>query len=233
LQILLAPFKFIGTTGSLTFFAICIVLGVLVWWRAPRWRRAARLWILSICAVHLLLAVPAVALGIVSLLPPGAPPAPDAIPGLERLIVVDGDNRRGRLDLAAQLYRTSSPREIWILGEWWIFENLVHAGVPRERLVHDEAAATTRDQIQQIATLVRTKPAKTAVIASRLQMPRVAALARAAGLDLPLLPSRIDDEPATSGVRHWLPSYFAFRTSRDAIYELFAVAYYRHEGWMK
>lgn len=233
MKILLAPFKFIGTTGSLTFLAICVGLGILVWWWRPRWRRAAVVWIGSVTAIHVMLSLPVVALTIVAWLPPGVPAGSGPVTALDRLVVLDGDNRRGRLQVAIDTNAAASPREIWILGEWWLFENLIHAGVPRPRLIHDEASPTTREQVQQIANLIRARPGRTALIASRLQMPRVAALVRAAAIDVTLIPSPIDDEPAARGVKHFLPSYYAFRTSRDAIYELFAVAYYRREGWMK
>jgi hypothetical protein len=70
------------------------------------------------------------------------------------------------------------------------------------------------------------------VVASRLQAPRVWALARAMGLGILVMPSPVDDEPAASGLRAFVPSYLALRVSRDAIYEHVALAYYRWQGWI-
>jgi hypothetical protein len=63
-------------------------------------------------------------------------------------------------------------------------------------------------------------------------MPRVAALAQTAGLELDLLASPVDQEPPTEGVWRLVPTYLALRVSRDAIYEHAALAYYRWRGWI-
>jgi uncharacterized SAM-binding protein YcdF (DUF218 family) len=73
---------------------------------------------------------------------------------------------------------------------------------------------------------------RTCVIASRLQMPRVAALAHSEGLDVTLIPSPTDTEPPTAGFRVFVPSYTALGVSRDALYEHAALAYYRWRDWV-
>jgi hypothetical protein len=73
---------------------------------------------------------------------------------------------------------------------------------------------------------------RAAIVVSRLQMPRVAAMARAAGLDIILVPSPMDVEPPVKGLRYFLPSLAALTLSRDALYELAALPYYRWRGWL-
>jgi hypothetical protein len=63
-------------------------------------------------------------------------------------------------------------------------------------------------------------------------MPRIRALTATRGLDLTLLSSPLDDEPAMEGWGRFRPSYVALRTSRDAIYEHVALVYYRWRGWI-
>jgi hypothetical protein len=63
-------------------------------------------------------------------------------------------------------------------------------------------------------------------------MPRIAALARSAGVAPLLLPSPIDDEPPAVGVWRFVPTYIGLRTSRDAMYEHAALVYYRNKGWI-
>jgi hypothetical protein len=47
-----------------------------------------------------------------------------------------------------------------------------------------------------------------------------------------LLPSPVDHEPAHQGWKLWLPSFAALRVSREALYELAALEYYRLRGWI-
>ena len=47
-----------------------------------------------------------------------------------------------------------------------------------------------------------------------------------------LIVSPIDTEPATSGWRLVVPTYYALRVSRDAIYEHAALALYTWRGWI-
>jgi hypothetical protein len=60
----------------------------------------------------------------------------------------------------------------------------------------------------------------------------VAGLVRRADLPTVLIASPVDTEPATSGWWLFVPSYYALRVSRDAIYEHAALAYYARKGWI-
>ena len=102
----------------------------------------------------------------------------------------------------------------------------------RGRLRLETDATTTREQIAQLARIVEAGPGRPALVASRLQMARVAALVRVAGLEVTLISSPIDDEPPTSGLQRFVPMYIALRVSRDALYEHVALAYYAWRGWI-
>jgi hypothetical protein len=120
-----------------------------------------------------------------------------------------------------------------VLGEQWVVDALVEAGLPRARIAHDRTTLTTRAQMAAVGAMQAARPGVTlAVVASRLQMARVAALAGAAGLDPVLLPSAVDDEPPSTGRRRFVPAYIALRVSRDALYEHVALAYYQWRGWI-
>ncbi len=48
-----------------------------------------------------------------------------------------------------------------------------------------------------------------------------------------LIESPVDVEPASTGALAFVPTYYALRLSRDAIYEHAALRYYRWHGWIK
>jgi hypothetical protein len=100
-------------------------------------------------------------------------------------------------------------------------------------LRHETGVSNTRDQIDWVVLFVREHPdSRVAVVASRLQMPRVRALADAQNLRVAFVAAPIDTDPASVGWRRLWPSYAALRASRDAIYEHAALAYYRWRGWI-
>jgi hypothetical protein len=70
------------------------------------------------------------------------------------------------------------------------------------------------------------------VIVSRLQAARMAGLLERAHLLIRLIESPVDVEPATTGALTFVPTYFALRLSRDALYEHAALWYYRRHGWI-
>jgi uncharacterized SAM-binding protein YcdF (DUF218 family) len=227
---LIPDFKTAATPGSIQFFVVAVVAGAL--WAAvwPRRARLAIAWIVGICGLYLVLGLPVVA----NLL---AGPRPEmfsrANPPLTTVVVFDGDNRVGRAREAERLNAATSPQRIWVLGGAWLSARLISDGVPRDRITRDRATANTRDQIAALRRIVQGPgTGRVGVVASRLQMPRVAALVRTAGLDVVLCPSLIDAEPPTTGLRRFLPTYIALRVSRDSIYEDAAIVLYRWRGWI-
>jgi len=216
--------------GSIGFAILCAGLwAVLV--LLNRQRLAS--WMLALSAsFYLVLAMPSTASLLVRSLPPFGVRQPD-VGHLDTLIVFDGDNRVGRSRTSMNAYEAMHPGSVVVIGEPWLVDALVADGIPADKITSDESPATTRDQVVWMKRRELSHQAeRTAVVASCLQMPRVAGLLEAAGLTARLLPSPVDDLPAFTGPRRFVPSYLALRIGRDAIYEHAALAYYRWRGWI-
>jgi uncharacterized SAM-binding protein YcdF (DUF218 family) len=223
--------KSVGGPGTWSFLGWCSVAGAflgLVW---PRHSRLTLTWFLVLGVSYLLMALPVVANPLADSLSPLKPVDAADLKPLDTLVVLDGDNRWGRLRVAVQINAAAAPREVWVLGNAWLLDPLLQSGVPWAKIKHDADAPTTRDQIAQLRALVRQRPGRTAVVVSRLQLPRVARAVKAAGLGVTLVPSPIDDEPPRTGPALFEPTYIALRVSRDALYERAALLWYTWRGW--
>jgi uncharacterized SAM-binding protein YcdF (DUF218 family) len=220
--------------GSIPFLIASLVVWVMVRFLWPRSRRLGYGWLLAVALIYLVLSVPWVANQIADrLMPPQHEPAAFA-GALDTLVVFDGDNRVGRVREARRVYGIARPREIDVLGETWLVYALRRAGIPPDRIRQQAGPSTTREQMAWVQHSVEPRAAaRIGLIASRLQMPRVAALAKSAGLALVLLPAAADAEPPTHGIRLYIPTYKALRVSRDALYEHAALAYYAWRGWIQ
>jgi uncharacterized SAM-binding protein YcdF (DUF218 family) len=226
--------KLIGPPGSLGFVVFTLLVALVVAYVWPRSRRLARGWLAAVFVGHVVLAFPFVANAIANRLPVFHSADAGAIGRLDTLVVFDGDNRRGRVQEAAALYGRFKPPTVWILGADWMIEPLVEAGVPAGVIKQDDRTGTTRGQIDRVEEMIHQRAdSGVAVVASRLQMPRIEALVKAAGLPVLLFASPVDSEPPTRGARLLLPTYTALRVSRDALYELVALAYYDRQGWIR
>jgi uncharacterized SAM-binding protein YcdF (DUF218 family) len=228
---LLGVIKFIGAPGSLGFLLACGGVALLLR-RLRRGRAIAALWLIVVCGTYLVLALPSVALAIAGRLPAARSDAPSAH-DIDVVVVLDGDNRRGRLREGLRLWTECAPRRLVVSGGDWLVTHFREAGVPPDRLEQDASAATTREQIDWLARLAsQVPPERMVLVASRLQMPRVERLVQSRRLHVKLQTSPIDTEPATAGWMMWIPSYSALRISRDALYELAALEYYERRGWI-
>jgi len=223
----MAFLKLIGAPGSINFFFVSLAIGVVATFVWPRSVRFGRIYIPTIVVAYLLMAVPVVANALAKRLGGPASALPPAVQGTEMLVVFDGDNRRGRLRRAVEIYRDRQPRSVLVLGETWLLDNLMTSGVPPVRLRHNGEAMTTQEQITQLRYVLDAAQGRVVVIVSRLQYARVDLLIRRSGLDAILVSAPIDNEPPTTGRERLVPSYFALRVSRDAIYEHLALIYYR------
>jgi uncharacterized SAM-binding protein YcdF (DUF218 family) len=230
---MLSIFKLIGGPGSLGFLFLCILAGVVLLVAWPRKAKLGSWWLLGVGLVHLVLASPWMASAIVNMLPRYTPPLPAAWRPLDTLVVLSGDNSEGRVSAARQVFREARPSAVHVLADIPFYDDVLLAGIPRDRVHLHASGGTTRDQLAQVAHIASEPSAgRVAVIASRLQAPRVAALIRAAGLSALLIPSPTDAQPPTSGVWRFVPTYGSMLLSRDAIYEHVALAYYRRRGWI-
>jgi len=226
--------KLIGAPGSITFFIVAASAGLLIWWLRPSLRRFARIWLVALTATYGLLGMPVVAAAIANQLPHLAPVPDSALAQVDRLVIFDGDNRRGRARMAISLVQAHHPREVYVLGMGWLVEALDTGGVPRYSIRHDVRPTNTLEQVQVLAALESAHAvARTIVVVSRLQAPRTRALLDASGSTALIVASPIDTEPPTDGAITLVPTYTALRVSRDAIYEHFALWFYRWKGWIR
>jgi hypothetical protein len=194
-------------------------------------RRAVLAALILLTATYLALAIPSVATTIINALPLVTEPTPAALRAVHVLVVFDGDNLAGRERRARRVLRQASPTDVHLLGADYLLADLRMAMKPGAVLHYDSTTWNTAAQVSRVLQISEgLPPARTAVIASRVQMPRIAALMASAGADALLVPSGLDHEPATSGFRVLLPSYSALLASRDAIYEHAALAWYRWSG---
>ena len=156
-----------------------------------------------------------------------------SLASIQQLIVFDGDNRVGRTREASRVWSLARPSVIHVLGATWLVDALVVAGIPRDRIQQNAGPRTTRAQIAKVRELVnRAGAVPTAIIVSRLQLPRTAALAEMANLGVQLVASPIDVEPPRAGIWLFVPTYIGLRASRDAFYEHAALALYAWRGWI-
>lgn len=226
--------KQIGGPAFEPFLLLCLLVALLVRWWRPATARAVRWFLLAFGTAYLVLSLPVTANQIAAWLPavPSATLPASAGP-VDALVVMDGDNRRGRTLAAIQVNAASMPREIWVMGDGTLIEEMADGGVPRNRIFHNSFLPTTRDQLASLAALVARRPGwRVGVIVSRLQAPRMALLLERSHLAVRLIESPADVEPVTTGALAFVPTYYALRISRDALYEHAALQYYRWHGWI-
>jgi uncharacterized SAM-binding protein YcdF (DUF218 family) len=226
--------KWTGGPGSIQLLLMLTAIGLWLSCRRPRHRVLGRS-ILGITGLtYWILATPVTARSIERILPSLAwETGAVRQAGIDTLVVLDGDNRRGRLAKALSVWRVTAPTRVIVSGQSWLIDELMAAGVPESRLSREEVAATTREQIAWLRALMSAPSAgHVAVIASRLQAPRVASLIQRAGVPATVVPSAVDTEPWSEGVWALVPSYAALRLSRDALYECAALRYYEIRGWI-
>jgi uncharacterized SAM-binding protein YcdF (DUF218 family) len=227
--------KTIGGPGSVGFLLLAYLLIGAASWYQPARRRAGYAALL-LCTMYIVMATPVVAAHVGAALPRvSASNQPDGSP-LDLLITLGGDNVDGRITETARVYSAAAPRAVLVLGPDWFVERLRRAGIPRASICQIGDPANTRSQMQAVSdTVARNPTGRIGVVASRLQMPRVAALAAAEGIlgsHFVLIAAPVDREPTTTGLGRYLPSYAALCVTRDALYEVAALAYYRWRGYV-
>jgi len=225
-SVILTLIKTIGGPGSAGFFVLVAGL-LLLMGRHPRGRRPARVGLSGLVLAYLVLALPVVASALAGGLPATASPGPDALGRVRVLIVFDGDNRAGRLRQTREVLRAITPSDLYLLGDPYLLEDLRALVDPATTTLHDDGSTwNTAAQVDRVRQFVdRWPPLTTALIASRVQMPRIVALFTPSAPDVVLIPSPLDVEPAATGPAAFVPSLAALRASRDAIYEHAALRY--------
>ncbi len=226
----LTVLKAIGPPGSLGCLVLCVAIALLLRRRRPA---VARLWLAAVAVAYLVLSLPIVAAATIGLLPAYSAAEERPNEPLDVLVVLDGDNYTGRAAEAGRIYRRAAPARVIVSGEDWFVRRVIGAGVPLDRIERESDSRTTREQMFFLRDLQARQPRQqVAAIASRLQAPRIAALAMAMGFRLDLRPSPTDPEVAAAGVRRFIPRYRLSAVAGDALYEWVALAYYRRQGWI-
>lgn len=231
MELLRAIAKTIGGPGSLGFLLFFVVIGLLL--MVPvRSRRWGRRLVVLMTVSYLLLSIPAVSHRIAA--SAGAPDPQMTVAGkLDDLFVLDGDNYVARAAAAARIAAVTTPRTVWVLGGNRLKRAMLDAGIPDDPSSWTGSARTTQEQLAQVGQFMKeSNSRRAAVIVSRLQASRTRGLADRLGLDVLVIPAPVDHEPPNSGVRRWLPSLSGLVLSRDALYEMGAIAYYRRNGWI-
>jgi uncharacterized SAM-binding protein YcdF (DUF218 family) len=223
--------KAIGPPGSAGFIALGLTIGVgllCVW---PRRVRPALTWIALLLVGHLLLALPVVSNLVADSLSSVRPT--QAVVPARLLVVLEGNHAEGRARETSRASRLWPEAPVLVLGDDWFVHRLVRNGVPRSRIHQLSGPATTREQMESLRQYLSDHPAApAAIVASRVHMRRVTALAATMGLQLLPLPAPLNSEPPRSGVAQWLPSDAALRLAGAALYEYAALAYYSSRGWI-
>jgi uncharacterized SAM-binding protein YcdF (DUF218 family) len=224
--------KAIGGPGSRGFFLFVVVIGLLLMVPA-RSRKWGRRLVVALTVSYLVLSIPAVSHLLAAWA--GAPdPRTETVAGkLDDLFVLDGDNYVARAAMAAKIAPATAPRTVWVLGGSRLKRAMLDAGIPDDPASWTGSARTTQQQVAQVGQFMKENNSRrAALIVSRLQAARTRGLVARLGLDVLVIPAPVDHEPPSSGVRRWLPSLAGLVLSRDALYEMGALAYYRRNGWI-
>jgi uncharacterized SAM-binding protein YcdF (DUF218 family) len=148
--------------------------------------------------------------------------------GATAIAVLTGDSQHARVVEALRLYAVLGPVPIILAGPPLMYRELLSGGIPPERIVMEGSGRTTREQVENVAQIVRAnRLGRIALVVSAIHMRRAVAAARTVGLDVVASPS------ATRHVdrhRFW-PAYDALRLSRESLYEYVAFEYYQWRGW--
>ena len=219
--------KLSGGPGSVRLLVLLLAAGLTILVTVPRRRRAALIGLASVTLAYLVMATPAVADLTVRALPESEPIADSDIQGIQTLFFFDGDNRFGRVREFERINRLARPERIYMLGRLSVYKDLRLMGIPSRQIEHDETLDNTSDQIRRtVDALAAHEPGRAAILVSCLQAPRVRLLAGRAGLNLPVLAAPLDEDLPQKGVARFVPSLAALAVTRDAIYEVAALAYY-------
>jgi uncharacterized SAM-binding protein YcdF (DUF218 family) len=221
--------------GSIGFLIICAAIAVALMVSVRSLRRAMRGALAALALLYLLLSMPVTARGLAASLPQVGATDLTVVPP-DAVMLLDGDNRRGRIRAVRAIELGSAPPPVIVLadpGDSWVVDHVLASGVPPSRVRSVTGATTTREQVALARkTMAATSWQRVAIVASVLQSPRVAALTRNWRPSPAIVSSPVDDEPSGNGLWSVVPSYIALRLSRDALYERAALMYYRWRGWI-
>lgn len=246
--------------GSLEFLLVgTAVAAALLLATSQRVRGWGRRLVILLAAAYILMSLPFVADRLVTASAGDLKPAQrSGLWNLSVLVVLDAGARHyevaGRVvsvPVAASVYRASEALRVYQLlppGAWAIVtsggygdaaqqqlegagmrDELVRGGIPADRLVLDNTSRNTREHARFMASwLAEHQLSRFVLVTSATHARRAQLTFRAAGMD-PIVspaPMRSDGERG----RVW-PDAGSLEISREAIYDLLGLAYYRVRGW--
>lgn len=247
-----------GSMGLLLIGVLAGVAGLYV----PSLERWARRWLVALCLLYVVLAMPAMSWWLERGTRPTFGPidSPADARGATAIVVlgnglvsydyegltVESLTRRTAYNAieGAHLYRLLHPAVVIASGGLAdpgvhrrseaeaVRDALISLGVPRGAIVIETRSSNTAAQARLVAPLLQGH-ARFALITSPIHMPRALALFRSQGLDPVPAPSRID---YTSRWQHsplrFVPMSNALRASELSMYEYLGMAYAKSRGWM-
>ena len=253
--------KFTLVPGSMGLLLLGVVAGVAGLY-VPLLERWARRWLVALCLLYVVLAMPAVS----RWLERGTRPtfaqidSPADAQGATAVVVLgnglvaygyDGFaleslTRRTAYNAieGARLYRLLHPAVVIASGGLAdptvhrrseaeaLRDALMSLGVPGGAIVVEPNSSNTADQARMVAPLLRGH-ARFALITTPIHMPRALALFRGRGLDPVPAPSRID-YPAEwqRSFLRFVPMSTALRASEFSMHEYLGIAYAKSRGWI-
>ena len=183
---------------------------------------------------YLLLSLPIVADAVAAPLAQQSRPADAvAIDGVDAVLLLIGDNQRGRAMETVRLFRLLRPRWVIVSGPSVWAEVLQFSGIAANQIIVESQSGTTYEQATGLRPVIEMyRIRRIVLVASQVHMPRAFAVFQTLGYDVIPAPSPVADGMKLLGWWQWIPQTSALELSRDAIYEYCALPYYRWRGWI-
>jgi uncharacterized SAM-binding protein YcdF (DUF218 family) len=245
--------------GSILFFFLTALPGVLLLFRKRDGGRAGRIWVTVLVASYLILSTPIAAVGFVELMSPDFPPVmskADAHGATGIVLLSAGMNlhksrgsayaaptREGSLRVleAARVHRVLGGVPIIVTGGHGpsrqseaavMAQQLEQLGVPADHIIKEEMSTNTRDHAMFVPPLLKERGiGHFVLVTSRQHMARAVQSFRAVGAN----PTPSTPEvyvPSGGALSMVLPSTDALLTSESMIYDLLGWVYYKARGWV-
>ena len=245
--------------GTLVFFLIALVPGVLLLFRRKNGGRAGKIWISVLVGLYWVLSTPIAATVLVDVLTPDVTPVmskADARGAAAIVLLASGmdvhrsrggsygaPTRDGSLRVleAVRVYRVLGGVPIIATGghgtrqyseAGLMAHQLEQLGVPPEDIIKEEQSTNTRDHAMLVPPLLKQRGIEQFVlVTSQQHIARSLAAFRAVGLDP--IPSTPEVYVARGDfLEMYLPSRVGLNTSERMMYDLLAWVYYKAHGWI-
>lgn len=248
--------------GSLPFLLAALAIGLLLL-RWTKTHTLGRRWLWSVLALYLLFSLPAGSRLVAAPLAWGFRPIESAADarGAKAVVVLDGGTARwdaaGRvvehvneasalraieaLRVAALLGRPlivvtggiEAPVAGWSLEGELLRQEIVHGGIPPERVVLDPTSQDTRVHAVMVTRLLRDRGiTRFVLVTSATHIRRATAAFRVEGADPVPSPAKTQSESSARGWQAFWPSPSALEASEAAMHDYLGLCYYWWRGWV-